>query len=418
MEMSALLYRVREVITYAAHSFGNREQETFNDTSLSYPSSQSSHQHYHKHPSRLLHGNVVGDNGRHSIAGAQPARCYRESTLQTFSLSDQDILAHLPTTTPFVRDALAESPDSRVMVHCLMGISRSATVVCAYLIATARVTPHEALMAVKGKRGIVSPKIGFLSQLDRAEISFELYDIWLLYRERRCTSSIRFGDQIMGSSIGIRFQSQSTRMPSVLPEQTKAAQAMCGRNSFAHDRGHSLIRFEIVLGQRSDHQNAKKAHNFPRIMRWLRVKKRVFFTVLRLYAKRFLQLDIIRDTTTCRIHKCKGSDRQVRQLTQPVTLLLTIAIMSAKATSPSLLVNIIGTEAENRAMAQDTPETAVVVASTEPTTISDGSRSHQDQRFHVTAGRRSCTNATTYREYFPSFRWSYKTAETVKKREG
>ncbi|KAH9004475.1 protein-tyrosine phosphatase-like protein [Lactarius hatsudake] len=81
--------------------------------------------------------------------------------------SDQDILAHLPTTTSFIRDALAESPDSRVMVHCLMGISRSATVVCAYLVATARVTPHEALMAVREKRGIVSPNIGFLSQLDR-----------------------------------------------------------------------------------------------------------------------------------------------------------------------------------------------------------------------------------------------------------
>ncbi|KAH9058920.1 dual specificity phosphatase, partial [Lactarius deliciosus] len=79
--------------------------------------------------------------------------------------SDQDILAHLPATTSFIRDALAESPDSRVMVHCLMGISRSATVICAYLVPTARVTPHEALMAVRGKLGIVSPNIGFLSQL-------------------------------------------------------------------------------------------------------------------------------------------------------------------------------------------------------------------------------------------------------------
>ena len=36
-----------------------------------------------------------------------------------YPLSDsayQDILAHLPTTTAFIRDALAESPDSRVMV--------------------------------------------------------------------------------------------------------------------------------------------------------------------------------------------------------------------------------------------------------------------------------------------------------------
>ena len=30
--------------------------------------------------------------------------------------SDQDILAHLPVTTSFIRNALAESPDSRVLV--------------------------------------------------------------------------------------------------------------------------------------------------------------------------------------------------------------------------------------------------------------------------------------------------------------
>ncbi|KAH8986807.1 protein-tyrosine phosphatase-like protein, partial [Lactarius hatsudake] len=80
--------------------------------------------------------------------------------------SDQDILAHLPTTG-FIRDALAEGPDSRLMVHCLTGISQSATVVCAYLVTTARVTPHDALMAVRERPEIVSTNIGFLSQLDR-----------------------------------------------------------------------------------------------------------------------------------------------------------------------------------------------------------------------------------------------------------
>ncbi|KAI0251776.1 protein-tyrosine phosphatase-like protein [Lactifluus subvellereus] len=80
--------------------------------------------------------------------------------------SDQDILAHLPVTTSFIRDALAEGPDSRVLVHCLMGISRSATVVCAYLIATTKMTPDEALAAVKAKRGIVCPNLGFRRQLE------------------------------------------------------------------------------------------------------------------------------------------------------------------------------------------------------------------------------------------------------------
>ena len=47
-----------------------------------------------------------------------------------------------------------------------MGISRSATIVCAYLIATMRMTPDEALAAVREKREVVSPNIGFLRQLE------------------------------------------------------------------------------------------------------------------------------------------------------------------------------------------------------------------------------------------------------------
>ncbi|KAI0251779.1 protein-tyrosine phosphatase-like protein [Lactifluus subvellereus] len=78
---------------------------------------------------------------------------------------DKDILTHLPTTTSFIRDALAESRTNRVLVHCFMGISRSATVVCAYLIATREMTPDEALAAVRAVRAIVRPNGGFMSQL-------------------------------------------------------------------------------------------------------------------------------------------------------------------------------------------------------------------------------------------------------------
>jgi hypothetical protein len=46
-----------------------------------------------------------------------------------------------------------------------MGISRSTTVVIAYLIATTKMTPHEALALVQSKRTIVRPNRGFMSQL-------------------------------------------------------------------------------------------------------------------------------------------------------------------------------------------------------------------------------------------------------------
>ncbi len=45
-------------------------------------------------------------------------------------------------------------------------MSRSATVVCAYLVATARMTTCEALAAVRAKRVIANPNLGFLDQLD------------------------------------------------------------------------------------------------------------------------------------------------------------------------------------------------------------------------------------------------------------
>lgn len=51
----------------------------------------------------------------------RPPKFPETHSLQTLHIplsdsSDQDILAHLPVTTSFIRNALAESPDSRVLV--------------------------------------------------------------------------------------------------------------------------------------------------------------------------------------------------------------------------------------------------------------------------------------------------------------
>ncbi|KAJ3732089.1 protein-tyrosine phosphatase-like protein [Lentinula guzmanii] len=80
-------------------------------------------------------------------------------------LPTADILAHLDSTTRFVKAALEENESNVVLVHCFQGVSRSATVVCAYLISTAGMTAMESITFVQSKRRIVSPNNGFRKQL-------------------------------------------------------------------------------------------------------------------------------------------------------------------------------------------------------------------------------------------------------------
>nr|DBA32035.1 TPA: hypothetical protein GDO54_007787 [Pyxicephalus adspersus] len=52
----------------------------------------------------------------------------------------------------------------KILVHCAVGVSRSATLVLAYLMIYQRMTLVEAINTVKDKRGII-PNRGFLRQL-------------------------------------------------------------------------------------------------------------------------------------------------------------------------------------------------------------------------------------------------------------
>lgn len=78
----------------------------------------------------------------------------------------EKITPHFDDTTAFIRNALQEDPKNKVLVHCVMGISRSATVVCAYLIAEQGMKGSAAIDFVRGKRRIICPNMGFQRQLD------------------------------------------------------------------------------------------------------------------------------------------------------------------------------------------------------------------------------------------------------------
>ena len=76
-----------------------------------------------------------------------------------------ELAAFLPSTTDFLTDALRDK-NAKVLVHCVKGVSRSASVISAYLIARHGWTTDQAVNYVQSKRMNAQPNRGFISQLE------------------------------------------------------------------------------------------------------------------------------------------------------------------------------------------------------------------------------------------------------------
>ncbi len=68
----------------------------------------------------------------------------------------------------------ATKQKQKVLVHCHAGVSRSTTVVVAFLMKTKRWPYKKALNYVKQRRYIVDPNFGFVEQLRKFEESLGL----------------------------------------------------------------------------------------------------------------------------------------------------------------------------------------------------------------------------------------------------
>ncbi|KAI9574655.1 protein-tyrosine phosphatase-like protein [Boletus coccyginus] len=79
-----------------------------------------------------------------------------------------DLLAWFPTACQFIEQAIAA--EGAVLVHCHQGLTRSATVVAAYLMFTRRIDATQAMSAVREAREQVWFNAGFHEQL----VLFEL----------------------------------------------------------------------------------------------------------------------------------------------------------------------------------------------------------------------------------------------------
>ncbi|XP_030012496.1 dual specificity phosphatase DUPD1-like [Sphaeramia orbicularis] len=84
----------------------------------------------------------------------------------TFNISQYFISA-----TQFIHEALSH-PQNKVLVHCVMGRSRSATLVLAYLMMKHELTVVDAIEHVRQRRCIL-PNHGFLKQLRALDIALQ-----------------------------------------------------------------------------------------------------------------------------------------------------------------------------------------------------------------------------------------------------
>ena len=76
----------------------------------------------------------------------------------------ESISRFFPQMTRIIADAVAAK--QAVLVHCAAGMSRSVTIVTAYLIADHGLTAAEAVAYIKKRRPIAEPNRGFMRQLE------------------------------------------------------------------------------------------------------------------------------------------------------------------------------------------------------------------------------------------------------------
>jgi len=98
-----------------------------------------------------------------SVCPEYPSKGPRHLCIPVQDSEYEDLLIHLPQACHFIQTAL--DAGGKVLVHCVMGISRSVTVVCAFLMETRHMSSINALSYVKKRRPQIHPNYGFIKQL-------------------------------------------------------------------------------------------------------------------------------------------------------------------------------------------------------------------------------------------------------------
>lgn len=97
-----------------------------------------------------------------------PDECRKDGIEYLSVIADDDesvdLLTHFPQTNQWISQCVESKRP--ILVHCMAGMSRSPTIVCAYVMQKYKKSTKEAIEWVRKKRSIIDPNEGFETQLE------------------------------------------------------------------------------------------------------------------------------------------------------------------------------------------------------------------------------------------------------------
>lgn len=86
--------------------------------------------------------------------------------IRAYDSVDTNILPYFPVANQFISDGIQKGA---ILVHCRFGVSRSASLVAAYLMERNGWTRDQAIRLIRSRRKIINPNPGFMAQLQYYE---------------------------------------------------------------------------------------------------------------------------------------------------------------------------------------------------------------------------------------------------------
>lgn len=82
--------------------------------------------------------------------------------IRAYDLPETHLISYFPMANAFIEEGLKKG---NVLVHCHFGVSRSATLIIAYLMEKYKMTFEQAFVYVRQRRKFINPNSGFVAQL-------------------------------------------------------------------------------------------------------------------------------------------------------------------------------------------------------------------------------------------------------------